>query len=417
MRGIGPSRGSRASAAGPLRGASVGAAALLLLLGGWFAAPAAAQVSEDDETTTTGGADDTAPDELPTCPSAVGDLELATTLDFADVARALAAEGAAAGPTGDIVGYELYCPYGDLPPSAPSNAEAPLEMLLSWAVVPTPDAPGCFGPDAADAGDANTGVVGDPDRAAQVDWAVDEDEASSADAEAAAEELLASAPSDTVSCDERAADGDDEEGAAATPAADEPATALPLLVIGAALVVCLVAAIVLLVRRRRRGDAPAPAAEPEPAVGPSLVPGPLIAGATAPQRAVRSLPPEVRTSMAAAGELTPRRLEAVVDTARRASSSTVGHHAAAFGLVASAAGTLASADAARAAEHQDEQRRALAAALRTLARGAARSARRAAEVQPGAPSAELDELVRAAQRLVEAHRTLLQPPARTETPR
>jgi hypothetical protein len=415
-----------------LRGAPVGVVALLLTLGGLLVAPAAAQGTSGGSTTTTAdtsedtATDDAGSDELPTCAAEVAGLELATTLDFADVARSLAPEGSTADPTGDIVSYELYCPYGDLEPSAPSDAAAPLELLLSWGVVAAEDGPGCFEGGEEPAADGTTGVVGDPDRRAQVDWAITTDDATDTEAIAAAEELLALAPSDTTACEAEVAAGTNDSGATGDDDGSSN-TKTPLLVIGAAAAVALLAGLVLLVRqrhRRRRGEGvqEAPGATPGSvpavaAVGPSPSAGPLVAGAAASQRAARTIPPEVRDFTAAAGAATSARATAVVAAARRAGPSVVGAQAAALALVAAAAGTLADADARRHAQQPDEQVAALAAALGTLARSAGRSARRAATANADAPSTDLDALVRATTRLLEAHRRLLSPPAQTETPR
>ncbi|OWY59022.1 hypothetical protein B7486_76820, partial [cyanobacterium TDX16] len=178
----------------------------------------------------------------------VAGLALATTLDYADVVRALAPEGSAGDPRSDIASYELYCPYGDLPASAPSDSKAPLELLLSWAVVAGTDGPGCIAGGESDA-DGTSGVVGDPDQRAQVDWETSDDAATEADAVAAAEALLAQTPTDVVPCDEAASDGGAEEAAAADDGTSN--TTVPLIVIGAAAAVALLAVIVILIRRRR----------------------------------------------------------------------------------------------------------------------------------------------------------------------
>jgi hypothetical protein len=396
---------------------SAALATLLVLVG---VGPASAQT--DDSTPDEGDATGQ-PDQLPTCEPEVAGLELATTLDFADVARPLAAGGVAGDPTGDIASYELYCPYGALPPSAPSDAAAPLELLLAWGVTAGLDGPGCLAGGESDA-DGTSGVVGDPERRAQVDWATTEDGATEDAAVAAAEDLLAQAPSDTVSCDADAstggAGGEDEEQAASS---DGESTTVPLLIIGAALLVALAAVVILLVRRRKGPAVTHPDAEPGslpvgPAVGPSPTVGPLVAGASTPQRAARLAPEAVLRSRAAAGAGTATRARAVADAARVAAASGVGHQAATFALVAAAAGTLADADVARGADAPpDPQLEALAENLRTLARGAARSARRAGTAEAAAPSSQVDALMRATTRLVDAHRPLLGGPPRSEPPR
>jgi hypothetical protein len=381
--------------------------------------PAAAQT--DDSTPSDGAGEGEAPREVPECAREVAGLSLATTLDFADVVRALAPEGSAGDPRSDIASYELYCPYGELPASAPSDAKAPLELLLSWGVVASLDGPGCVAGGESDAA-GTSGVVGDPDRRAQVDWETSDEGATEAEAVAAAEALLALTPTDAVSCDADASGGGSDEAAATDDGSSN--TTIPLIVIGAAVAVALLAVIVLLVRRRRSGTVePPPGAEPRsvpvgPAVGPSPTAGPLLAGASAPQRAARLAPEGVQRSRAAAGAGTATRARAVADAARVAASSGVGHQAATLALVAAAAGTLADADVAR-GQHgpADPQLDALAENLRTLARGAARGARRAGTTEAAAPSSQVDALLRATTRLVDAHGPLLSGSPPPEAPR
>jgi hypothetical protein len=392
----------------------------LLLLAGLLAlaAPLPAGAQTDDSTPE--GTDE--PAELPTCATEVAGLPLATTLDFADVARPLAPEGSTGDPTGDIASYQLYCPYGELPPSAPSDAAAPLELLLAWAVVPTDTGPGCVAGGESDA-DGTSGIVGDPELRAQVDWAITDDGATEDDAIAAAEELLAQAPSDTVECDEQATGG--STGSAAAEDDDSSTTRTPVLVIGAAAVVGLLALIVLLVRRRKGSGEVTPPEGAEqvtlpvgPAVGPSPAAGPLVAGAAVPQRAARLAPEGVQRSRAAAGAGTSARARAVADAARAAQAAGAGRQATTLALVAAAAGTLADADVARnQGPSPDPQLEALAENLRTLARGAARGARRAGTAEAAPPSAQVDALLRATTRLVDAHRPLLSGAPRSEAPK
>jgi hypothetical protein len=380
--------------------------------------PAAAQT--EDSTPSGEAGEGEGSRDVPECAREVAGLSLATTLDFADVVRALAPEGSAGDPRSDIASYELYCPYGELPASAPSDAKAPLELLLSWGVVAGLDGPGCVAGE-SDAG-GTSGMVGDPDRRAQVDWETSDEGATEAEAVAAAEALLALTPSDAEPCDVDTSGGASDEAAATDEGSSN--TTIPLIVIGAAAAIALLAVIVLLVRRRRSGTVePPPGAEPRslpvgPAVGPSPAAGPLLAGASAPQRAARLAPAGVLRSRAAAGAGTASRARAVADAARVAAASGVGHQAATLALVAAAAGTLADADVAR-GQHApaDPQLDALAENLRTLARGAARGARRAGTAEAAAPSSQVDALLRATTRLVDAHRPLLSGSPPPEAPR
>ena len=439
VRGRCPLLGPRASAAFSLRDVTAGAlpralvvtVALLGLVGASVSSAPPSSAQADDTEDHAGGNGGTGnggtgnggtgnADGLPTCAEEVAGLSLATTLDFANVPRSFAAEGTVGDPRGTVASYELYCPSADVAPTAPSDAAAPLELLLSWAVLPDPDGPGCRTPAAASEDD-DRGVVADAERQAQVQWALLADDATVDQATAAAEDLLALTPADVVSCDDELAQGAPDE---ADDAAGDSSTTTPMIVIGGAALVALLAAIVLLVRRKRSDAEPeateaTPGSVPVvPAVGPTPTAGPLVAGSTAPRRMARNAPEPVQRARAAALSDTATRARAGVAPSRAAPPRETAPPPARLALGAAAAATLADADLA----HQpggvvDPNLQALAENLRTIARGAGRAARRAPAAPPPPPSQQGDALLRATTRLVDAHHPLLGGHPRSEPTR
>jgi hypothetical protein len=381
----------------------------LLLLVGLLAASADAQ-------------EGTSQSDLPTCRGRAGGLELATSLDFAGVARPFASSGAPSDGVGDgedegddtqISSYELYCPYGELPVGAADDATAPLELTLRWALVPALDGPGCTEDEQQDVAGGAVGTAADPDRRAQVDWSTTEDGPTAEAAVQAAENLLASTPADAVACDADVAAGEGETASGS----DDSTTTTPILVIVLAGVVGLAALVVVLVRRRRNKPAqPAPAsavaaAAAVPAGGAlAATPGeiPLLAAPGAPPAPVAGVP-------ALLG----------IDALRQASPALRASRAGQLAVVAQACNLMARRDREVIDAHLlrglpvpgGGQLPALADALDALAHGAGQLAR--GERSGGAASGDprrLDALLAATNRLLHAHQGLLGRPDPVEGP-
>lgn len=382
-----------------------GLATIVLGVAAFGAAPTAV-LAQGDETTTTGGA---GAGELPSCPGQLADLDLATTLDFADVARPFAGDEA------DVARYELSCPYGDLPAGASADSVAPLTLVLAWAVAEPSDL-GCSDTPEVDAAD-QAGVVPSADRQAQVDWAVTDEGPSAGEAEAAAETLLDSVPGDVQEC---AAGADAGAGGTASEGGGGGDTSTALAVIGGAVVVAAIAGLVLLLRRRRADERTSPVPPPaEPAgAGPGATRGELVLGpgaepppaAPAPPGAVGpSTAPSAAPAGRSLGGATLARDLGRTPPAFRASSM------AALALVAATGAELAARDRARLDAHRARgepapggpRLEALAESLESLTREVAALARADARTAAG-PSLEGARralpLVEAAQRLLDAHR-------------
>lgn len=372
----------------------------------WFAAFGAAPtavLAQGDETTTTGG---TGAGDLPSCPEQLADLDLASTLDFADVARPFAGDDAA------VARYELSCPYGDLPAGASADSVAPLTLVLGWAVAEPSDL-GCADAPEVDASD-QAGVVPSAERQAQVDWAVTDDGPSAAEAEAAATTLLDSVPGDAQAC----AAGGGGGGTASEGESGGGDTSTALAVIGGAAVVAAIAGLVLLLRRRRADERTSPPVPPaaEPAGGGAtrreLLLGPpdadlAPAPPAPPGHVAAGVPPAAAPAAPSLGGATLARELGRTPPAFRASS------VAALALVAAAGAELAARDRARLDAHRARgepapggpRLEALAESLESLTREVAALARADARSGPSVEGARRAlPLVDAARRLLDAHR-------------
>jgi len=383
---------------------------------------AVAPSSGAQTSTTEGGS---SPDALPSCRGRAGGLDLDRTLPFSDVARSFVAEddgeadgGGGGGDEAEIVAYELFCPYGERPAGATDDTPAALELTLQWAVAPVESGPGCTEDQEAAVGGGAAGIVADPDRRAQVDWATTEDGPDEEAAVQAADNLLGNAPEDTVDCEAEASSGSTAPSSAEDDGDDGITT--PAIVILAAALVGLLALAINAVRRRTgtgkgkskgqgkskgKGKSeplavpPAPEDQPSVPAGASAGSPPLFAEApaaehgdlgststepSAPLAALRAAPPAVRSSPAGA-------LLTVAEAGR---------------LMAAQDRTWAASfrQAGRAADEVD-QLLALADALDALAQGSARQAAVLARSGGSGPTrGQVDALLTEVTRLLDTHR-------------